>query len=315
MRSTAANQRKRFKHGEPTGTALAWSIEDYLQACRARGVRLSTIRNAYGNPLRRSFLPWAVGQGVTDPAGVDQRIVEAYAAHLRDDGGKDGRQLSENTVWTYLKSLRQYVAWVHEEDGGAPRVRLRKPPGRKVDVLEREDIKRLERTAAAERDRVIVRVLADTGMRPGELCSITGGSLRRDSRRHYARVEGKTGIRDVPVQPELWRRMKGLAREDGDPIFVGLRRDPRTKHVEPLTPHGVAEVITRLAEESGLRQHVTPYTFRHSACRWMLLSGLSTVEVEAILGHGSDRMIREHYANIGRDDAHDRLMQLLRAES
>ena len=32
------------------------------------------------------------------------------------------------------------------------------------------------------------------------------------------------------------------------------------------------------------------------------------------MGHGSAEMIRKHYANIGVDDAHDRLMTLLRSE-
>jgi hypothetical protein len=32
------------------------------------------------------------------------------------------------------------------------------------------------------------------------------------------------------------------------------------------------------------------------------------------MGHGSEQMIREHYGNLGTDDAHDRLVALLRAE-
>jgi hypothetical protein len=40
---------------------------------------------------------------------------------------------------------------------------------------------------------------------------------------------------------------------------------------------------------------------------------LSTIEVELILGHGSDRMIREHYANLNQDEAGERMMTLMRA--
>ena len=73
-------------------------------------------------------------------------------------------------------------------------------------------------------------------------------------------------------------------------------------------------MIAALALDAGFKTVVNPYVFRHSACRWLLLSGQSTIMVEAIMGHGSEQMIREHCANIGSDDAHDRLIALLRAE-
>ena len=259
---------------------MAHWVEDYLTACRSRGVKLSTIRDAYGYPLRSVFLPWCDREGITAPSQIDKRRLEGFAAGLRSEGGRSGRPLSENTVWTYLKSVNQLLGWAAAEgDGEGARVKLRKPPGRKVVVLERDQIKALERAALTERDKVIIRLLADTGLRPGELVSIRGGDVQRSARRHYVRVRGKTGER------------------------------------EPLTVNGVRQAISDLALDVGLKAVVTPYTFRHSACHWMLVSGMATVEVASILGHGSERMIAEHYANIGREDSHDKLMALLRAET
>ncbi len=127
-------------------------------------------------------------------------------------------------------------------------------------------------------------------------------------------MRGKTGEREVGVTTDLYARLRSLSRGDDDPVFVGIRRDRRTGEREPLTVNGVRQMIRDLARDTGVRTTVTPYTFRHSACRWMLLSGMPTVEVAAILGHGSERMIADHYANIGREDAHDKLMALLRSE-
>lgn len=291
------------------------SIEDYLTACRARGVKPSTIRDAYGFPLRSVFLPWCESQGISRPSQVDQRTLEVFAAELAERRTKAGKPLSENSVWTYRKSVNQFLAWVAEESGGPPaRVSLRKPPGRRLDILERAEIRELERAAPVARDQVIIRLLADTGIRPGELVSITGADVQRSGRRHYVHVDGKSGQREVPVSSELYKSLRSLVRGDDEPVFVGVRRDPRTGEREPLTVNGVRQAIRDLALDVGLGKQVTPYTFRHSACRWMLLNGMSTVEVATILGHGSERMIQEHYHNIGASDAHDRLMTILRLE-
>lgn len=289
-------------------------IEDYLLACRSRGVRPSTIKHSYGYSLRSVLLPWCQREGITSVAGIDARTLERYAAARREHMTREGKPLSESTVWTHVKATNQLLRWyAAEHDTTAPKIRLRKPPGKIVNTLDRNQIMMLERAAATVRDRAIVRLLADTGMRPGELVSITGSDLRVVGRRHYVRVRGKTGERDVPITADMYARLRGLAHGD-EPLFVALRRDRRTGQREPLQVGAVRQMIAALALDAGIKSVVNPYVFRHSACRWLLLSGQSTIMVEAIMGHGSEQMIREHYNNLGQNDAHDRLMSLLRAE-
>jgi integrase len=293
---------------------LAGEIEDYLLACRSRGVRPSTIKHSYGYSLRSVLLPWCQREGITSVVDIDARTLERFAADQREHTTREGKPLSENTVWTYTKATNQLLRWyAAEHDTTAPKVKLRKPPGKKVTTLDRDQIDRLERAAATVRDRVIVRLLADTGMRPGELVSITGADLR-SGKRHYVRVRGKTGERDVPITAEMFTRLRGLARGGDEPLFVGLRRDRRTGEREALQVGAVRQMVAAVALDAGIESVVNPYVFRHSACRWLLMKGESTIMVEKIMGHGSEQMIRLHYNNLGVDDAHDRLMALLRAE-
>jgi len=294
---------------------LATEIEDYLIHCRSRGVRPSTIKHSYGYSLRAVLLPWCETEGIASVAAIDQRTLDRFAADIRDRSTREGKPLSESTVKTYQKATNQLLRWYADEhDVNAPRVQLHKVPGRKVDTLERDQIALLERTAATERDRVIVRLLADTGMRPGELVSITRGCLHRVGRRHYARIGGETGERDVPITAEMYARLRALARGDDDPVFVGLRRDRRTGEHEVLTVAGVRQMVAALALDAGLRTVVNPNVFRHSACRWLLMSGQSPITVAAVMGQGSEAMIREHYNDLGAEDAHDRVMAVIRAE-
>ncbi|HEY6469993.1 MAG TPA: tyrosine-type recombinase/integrase [Candidatus Dormibacteraeota bacterium] len=276
----------------------------------------STIKHSYGYSLRAVLLPWCQREGIASAAGIDQDILERFAADLRSRSTRSGKPLSDATTWTYKKAANQLMRWYAAEHATtAPKVELHQPAARKVHTLDRQQIALMERTAATERDRVIIRLLADTGMRSGELVAITKGALRVQELRHYVSLHGETETRDVPITPEMFARLQALARGgDDDPVFVGLRRDRRTGQREVLTVPGVRQMVGTLALEAGIGFVVSPNVIRHSACRWMLVSGQSTIVVERILGHGSEAMIRHEYGLLGTDDAHDRLMRALRAE-
>jgi hypothetical protein len=49
-------------------------------------------------------------------------------------------------------------------------------------------------------------------------------------------------------------------------------------------------MLSALALEASTKTPVNLYTFRHSACRWLRLSGQSTIMVEAIMERGSEQI-------------------------
>jgi integrase len=100
-------------------------------------------------------------------------------------------------------------------------------------VLSRDEINRLERSAGNERDRLIVRVLADTGIGVAELASLTVNDILERDRTDYLVVNGK-GARQrvVPLTPELSKRLRRFVRSrsggsSSDRLFLsqtGMRR-------------------------------------------------------------------------------------------
>jgi integrase/recombinase XerD len=97
------------------------------------------------------------------------------------------------------------LRWCSDE-GELGNLRARQPSvERKVlDVLSREEIRRIEDAADTERDKLIGRVLADTGIRVGELRRLRTSDLVAQGRERYLRVRGK-GAKErlVPVTPGL----------------------------------------------------------------------------------------------------------------
>jgi integrase len=82
-----------------------------------------------------------------------------------------------------------------------------------LDVLDSEEIDRLEAAAGTERDRLILRILADCGLRAEEVCSLQMDDIIRRDRQAHLRVHGK-GDRDrlVPLPPTLLRRTERYDR-------------------------------------------------------------------------------------------------------
>ncbi|HEY4025905.1 MAG TPA: hypothetical protein VGO86_05695, partial [Candidatus Dormibacteraeota bacterium] len=157
--------------------ALEELIDDYLAHCLSEGRKRNTVENAYGYPLRHVFLPWCERSGVTKPAELTRRAMERYQGELLSKGGARG-PLSPSTVHSYVRVVNQMIAWAGDPEAGVeadvPNGKVKLPKlGRPVkDILSREEIERMEDRAATERDKLIIRVLGDTGMRVGELVRV-----------------------------------------------------------------------------------------------------------------------------------------------
>ncbi|MGH7608682.1 MAG: tyrosine-type recombinase/integrase [Candidatus Dormibacteria bacterium] len=295
-------------------------MEDYLTSCRARGLSPSTLANSYGYPLRQVFLPWAAREGLESTAEVTGRVLERLAVELLDEGGRRG-PLSRHSVHTYLRAVNQCLKWARAEGEAVPdnaKVALPSRPRSLPEVLSREQIEAMEGAAVSERDRLIVRLLADTGMRVGELVGLRTGDLLVRARGTYLRLRGKGGReRQVPLMPRLAHRVERYLRQTrpadagSDRVFLGLRRSRETGDYEPLTPSGVQQLIRGLGQRVGIPQRVHPHLFRHSFVTWALARGMNPVQLAEIVGHTSLNMIQQVYSHLSPSDAYDAMVQVL----
>ncbi len=302
-------------------SALGRLVEEYLAACRARGLAIRTVREAYRYPLHEVFLPFCAEEGIEEPGQVTARVLDRLTTRLLDDGGRRGA-LSKFTVASYVRSINAFLSWARREGEVGEGVKAQAPrlPRRLLDVLSREEIGRLEDAARTERDKLIVRVLADAGLRVTELTGLRMNDLIERDRKVYLRVRGKGDReRDVPVMPQLGRRLRrhverGRPRgTTSDRVFLGLRRGRSGDH-EPLTRSGVDQLIRLLGEEAGLEKRVHPHLLRHSFATWALTRGMNPVQLAQIMGHSSLAMIQSVYAHLTPQDAYAALEQIVRAE-
>lgn len=204
----------------------------------------------------------------------------------------------------------------------AARPSLPRLPRRVLEVLSRDELTALEGGAPTERDRVIIRILADCGLRASELCQLRITDVVRHDRQAFLRVEGK-GERErlVPLPPALLRRIERYIRATRPPrslhaeLFLSLRRGRSGEH-EPLTRSGLLQLIDHAAERAGLDpKRVHPHLLRHSFVTNALRAGINPLLLSQIVGHSSMRMIEQVYSHLNAGDSYEAMMRTLSAQT
>ena len=304
---------------EPTPTQPLTSLaQDFVADCRARGLSLRTV-DWYEATLTRQFLPWCASEEILKPSDLTPQIVGRFTARLIERQGPRG-PLSRSTVRSYVRAVRVFLAWAQTPEGGAADVgaspRLPRPEQRVLDVLSREEIQTMENAAKTERDKLIVRVLADCGLRLGEVLALRAEDLWEPRRAEFAlKVRGK-GSRDrlVPLAPALYRRLRrhltSRAADRRDPVFVALRKGADGGYA-PLTKSGLEQAVRNLAREAGIEKRVYPHIFRHSFATEWLRRGGNIISLQRILGHSDLTMIQGVYSHLDTSDDYQAAMRVL----
>lgn len=302
-------------------TQLEQLAEDYLAWCRARGLSTKTVKFVYAYALQQVFLPFCAREGITSAAAVNRRVLDRFSTELLESGGRRG-PLSKHSVHSYVRSVNSFLAWARREGEVDQDVKAQLPKlGRRLlEVLSREEIRAMEDAAKTERDKLIVRLLADSGIRLGELIGLRTSDVLQQGRQHFIRVRGKGDQeRLVPVAPSLYLRLRRYA-ERGRPrdavtdrLFIALRKDASGEY-RALSESGVEQMIRGLAEAAGIQRRVYPHLLRHSFITWSFTRGMNPIQLAQIVGHSSLAMIQQVYAHLTPGDAHAAMIKLLQSE-
>lgn len=267
-------------------------------------------RDFYGK-LRFLLLPFCEERGIRRPEELTPDVIDELAVYLEHyrivNGPRKGQQLAPASRAAYLRAVRQFLSWLRKRKGIqgpdaslVPMPRLRR---QHRDVLSQGEIQKLEDSARTERDKLLIRLLAETGARLGEIASLHLDDLITRDRATFVRVRGKTGERLVPItHPTLFRRLKEYASgRGGRPstrspyLFMAERRRAGAQDYEPLTEDGLYRAVKDAIRRADLGRRVHPHLLRHSALtHWIAERGANPLLVSAVAGV-SLQVIKSNY--------------------
>jgi site-specific recombinase XerD len=279
---------------KPPALNLAALLPSWELALRTERKSPQTIKS-YGDGVR-GFLRWCDQHGHF-PA-LDRELVKGYVADLLDGGAE------ASTARARQLGVRRFSAWLEEEGevDDDPLLGLKAPKldTKVTESLTETELRRLIKACGGKefrdrRDEAIIRLMAETGMRAGELTSLTVPDV--DLVRGLATVRrGKGGKgRVAPFGDHTARAIDRYLRArrthrlaDTDTLWLG----DRGKNLEYYGLHSALKYRAQLAGLNGFHPHLLRHT---AASRWLAAGG-SEGGLMAVAGWRSREMLDRYVA-------------------
>jgi integrase/recombinase XerD len=282
-------------------------IEAYIQDHIGGNSSEKTLewhRTALG--LLRRFLEEELDITVIDEVEADD--ISAWFAHLRSTPAARGKIRSERTIQTYARSARAFFHWLVRrgtlQSNPFERVVFPKVGRPLIQTITTEEFEQLLLACApphetgpfaeraAVRNRAILWLLYDTGIRVSELTHLHVGDL--DRKKGVVTVLGKGAKeRRVALGQNCLRNLSyyldkhrpdaaelaewGSAGEDH--LFLSETR-------QPLTKNGMEMLFKRLRTRAGITdKRVSPHILRHTFAINYLVKSNDPFSLQELLGH------------------------------
>lgn len=274
---------------------LASQVADFLLRKKRKA---PATYEQYRFVLERVLLPWCQQVAVSQADELTDSTMMRFTDYLQ---GITYRPLAPASVQTYVRSVRIFLNWAKVPPGDYEPVHV---PHRMRDTLSRQEVDRMESAAKSERDKLIVRVLADTGIRVGELTGLRPQDLRADThaKMYFIRVIGKGDAqRDVGIPQETYRRLRQFSLDQPEYIF--------SLKGERLERYNVEYVIRKLAKAAGIGRRVWPHLMRHGFVTRQIRAGkMSPIDIQRALGHTTLAMVSQVYTHTTAADSYAKQM-------
>lgn len=298
--------------------SLSRVVEGFILHISAAGRSPHTIRN-YQTDLQR-FCDWIHDVEVDQ---VRPRHIEEYMVYLKNDyritniGGTTPippRQLSQKTLHNIHGSLSVFWKWVTKEFqlpnpfNVAPIKYYPKPIAplkenevesllsacRHTSKFSKNNKPYLSKRITHKRDKAIILMFLDTGIRVSELCGIRVKDYASDCGRIM--VTGK-GLKTRFVylgkvsSHALWLYL--LERYPSDKPIPDDHLFTDVRGIYSLTRKNVLNLIKRIGESAGVKD-VYPHKFRHTFAVEFLRNGGNIFELQQLLGHSDLAMVKRY---------------------
>ena len=283
---------------------LEWA-EAFIIDRKARGLSTNTT-DFYRNKLKK-FIEFCSLNQVRDIQELTANHIRKYLLWLEDKGHNKGG------VHAHFRVLRSFLYWYELENdllGWANPIRKVKVKSLREEPLEPADSEAVktmlsvcENGFTGLRDKLILLMLLDTGLRASELLALDHvnvnpiiGTLQiihgKGDKFRMAYLGKKTRL-------ALRSYLKIKVNTEGA-LFISI-------HGERLTYTGLRLLLKRRARKAGV-SFQSPHSFRRLFALEMLRNGIDVFSLQLLMGHADLQILRRYLKQVSSDlrEAHNK---------
>ncbi len=217
-----------------------------------------------------------------------------------------------NSLRKIKQTLKSFYKWLYSADDYPALVKWIKVDQMESmklpeELLTEDEVAGLINACRSQRDRAIISLLYDTGMRVGELLNLKVRDIVLNAESpSYAMVDGKTGKRRVTLvfsvpylSNYLNERGRGLPPESA--MFL-------TSHGNPFDYPNVRKLLSDLKERTGIRKRIHPHLFRHSRAS-VYANSMTEQQLKKYFGWTGGSQMAAVYVHLSGKDVDDAVMK------
>lgn len=276
---------------------------------------LSADTKAWYHSKLEIFANWCKDQGIDLP-DITPKTIITFLEYLQTRINPRSKKLiTTDTLHGYIKVIRQFLTWCSDdEDYGqyvvkktVRRIALPKVEQKIIETFTTAEITAFfdaaDKSNMPKRDRAILSLLLDTGIRASELCTLTIENVHISREDAYIKVMGKgRKEREVSLGSKLRISLLRYLRADrknanpGDVVFL-------TQRDEPMNRNTLNQLLYRLRDDAKVKTRVSAHKWRHTFATRYLLTGGDVYKLSRIMGHTSVSTTERYVRSIQAKDA------------
>jgi len=293
-------------------TTIKQAINEFLLSCKVEGKSYGTIE-CYSDKLK-GFLWYATNYNWPDDiTAITTQHLREFLAYLRETPHRFNsncpramKPINSTTIQKYYRALSALFNWsINEgilETSSLVKIKVPRAEKKVIKSLIHTEVNQIissfKDTFEGIRNKAIILILVDCGLRLGELLNLKLADVNMEQQ--LLKVDGKTGERVVrygsTTAKALKKYLKSRAGTDGNNDSLWLTSEGIT-----LKDSSVETLFIKLAKKTGIRVH--PHLLRHTFATMWLKNGGDSLMLQRLLGHTTLMMTNRYCQAVGCYDA------------